>query len=109
MKTLKITIQDTSKPFDFEKREFSTLIDCDEYELINRTITIDNEDVVSLFKEMGDKVKIGDRYTSPTSRVKIIKDGKVEYFNVLGDPYYKIEELVNDKWVMVDGYKFGES
>lgn len=48
--------------------------------------------------------KIGEKYILPLKSLSFFNesDFEIQTINVFADPYYKLEEYINDNWVVID-------
>lgn len=110
MKKFKITIQRKwfggDEIINESNRTNSIEIECDSFSENRDEIEITIDNIEYARKHIDSEYKIGDIHISPLVSISFIKGGEeIEKINVLADPYYKLEEFINDQWIMLDKHK----
>jgi hypothetical protein len=107
MKKIKITIQRTlfnqNDIINESNRTYSFEIECDSYKENRDEIEITKENLDYAKKFINENYKLGDIHKSPLKSISFIKNNEIiKNVEVLADPYYKLEEFINGKYIVVD-------
>lgn len=92
---------------DDSNRTHEITIEADYYKSIHDEILI-TESNIEMTKFINSKhdYKIGDIFTAPTTDISfLIGDVEIRRVNILADPYYKLEEFINEQWNIIDKHK----
>lgn len=89
-----------------KNRTQSQEIEADDYKSNFDEVLITNENLEYSQKYLNSKYKVGDIHKSPLKSISFIKnDIEIENFNILADPYYRLEKLDNGRWIEVDKHR----
>lgn len=81
-------------------------IEADDYKRIFDEVLITDENLEYAQKYLNPNYKVGDTHKGPTKSISFIKDSiEVNSFNILADPYYKLEKLDNGNWIEIDKHR----
>lgn len=81
-------------------------IEADDYKRIFDEVLITEENLEYAQKYLNSNYKVGDIHKSPIKSISFIIDGvEVNCFNILGDPYYRLEKLNNGNWIEIDRHR----
>lgn len=83
-------------------------INADSYAELYDDVLITDDNLEYAKKYLNAEYKVGDIHKSPIKSISFIKDEyEIENINILADPYYKLEEYINDEWILVSKHKCG--
>ena len=86
-------------------RTESTEIESDTYKQNIDEVIITTENL-NYAKLINNQYRIGDVHKSPVKSISFIIDNvEIETFDMLADPYYKLEKFENDEWVIIDKHR----
>jgi hypothetical protein len=94
-----------------KNRTHMTEIEADDYKRNFDEVLITSENLEYAQKYLNSDYKVGDTHRSPIKSISFIKDGvEIDDFNILADPYYKLEKLDNNgNWELVDKHNCGRN
>lgn len=86
-----------------KNRTITEEIEADGYIRVFDEVLITNDNLEYAQKYLNSDYKIGDIHNGPVKSISFIKDGiEISSFNILADPYYKLEKLDSGNWIEVD-------
>lgn len=74
---------------------------CDSFNKVVEEIEItDNNLEIAL--TINSNYKVGDIHILPLRYISYIKNGIEQEIDVLGDPYYKLDQFINNEWILIE-------
>lgn len=79
-------------------------IEADYYDYYNEAFLITQENVHQA-KDIDKKYNVGDFFDAPIKSIRFyIGNELIKEYNILGDPYFKLEEYKEGKWELIAKY-----